>query len=533
MLRSFCFHPLVIAVAITGLNALKPVAVDDTAYLTFARHIASHPFDPYGFEQFWNAVPEPAMDVLAPPVLPYWLAAGITSFGENEFLLKMWLFPFATLLTYSLRSLARRFANGTERLFVPIVCFSGVVLPLFGFMLDLPAMALSLTAVALFVKGGAKNVAASGFVLALAMQTKYTAIICPAVIGWYGLTFGRFRSALVSILIAIVLFGAWEFWLHSRYGRSHFLFHAFAESQSDDWLEAKLGLVKPLLSYLGGLAVGSALFAFRATGWWKGYDWLVAFVALLGFAFVAFFPERQSLAVARILFPTLGIVFFLSLIRAMFKLGLKNRTSRFLIGWFVLEIVAYFVLTPFPAGRRVIGVAMVSAILFARTVSLANRALPSIGILSIGPILGLSLFAIDCWDARPEKVLALDAATVVKGKSGTVWFNGHWGFQYYCERAGMKPVVPDVSTMIVGDWLVYPAIPDEVGFYRPFHGGAKFEPDERFLNREAELVTDDWLSATTIPTLYGGSYPLIGRSHPRLRVIVYRVIETYRPEKVP
>ena len=86
--------PTALAVIVTLANAIKPVLVDDTAYLAYARQMAAHPLDPYGFTIHWYTVPEPAMDVLAPPVVPYWLALGMRLFGEHILLLKLWLFPF-------------------------------------------------------------------------------------------------------------------------------------------------------------------------------------------------------------------------------------------------------------------------------------------------------------------------------------------------------------------------------------------------------------------------------------------------------
>src|SRR5437868_3901982 len=94
-------NPVVLAALVTLANAAKPVVVDDTAYLAFARQIAARPLDPYGFELFWYSLPEPAMEILAPPVLPYWLAAGIRLFGEHVVLLKLWLFPFPLVLAYA------------------------------------------------------------------------------------------------------------------------------------------------------------------------------------------------------------------------------------------------------------------------------------------------------------------------------------------------------------------------------------------------------------------------------------------------
>ena len=53
-----------VAHAFTLANIFKPLVVDDPAYFQLARHIASHPLDPYGFAIFWRDVPEPAIPAL-------------------------------------------------------------------------------------------------------------------------------------------------------------------------------------------------------------------------------------------------------------------------------------------------------------------------------------------------------------------------------------------------------------------------------------------------------------------------------------
>jgi hypothetical protein len=102
-----------------------------------------------------------------------------------------------------------------------------------------------------------------------------------------------------------------------------------------------------------------------------------------------------------------------------------------------------------------------------------------------------------------------------------VWFVGHWGFQYYCERAGMKPLVPGETVARAGDFVVIPAYPD-AGFHRPYAGFTVREPvwegDE-----VAVTAWEDWLMAQTVPNFYGGMNPVAGRDHPRLRVRVYRL----------
>lgn len=531
MNRKFFYHPFTVALILTGLNALKPVAVDDTAYLTIARHIASSPLDPYGFELFWYSKPEPAMEILAPPVVPYWLAAGIAIFGEHVWILKLWLFPFLLILCYSVRNLSQRFAPGTEHSLIPLIGFSGYILPLIGFMLDIPATAFGLAAIALFSREKVSSTILAGICIATAMQTKYTAIVLPAVIVWYGIQFKRWKSAFGAVAISLAFFAAWELFLFAKYGQSHFFYHVRSESSTDGWLETKLGLALPLITQLGGLAVSGLFWTLNRSMKKSKLLALISIAVTFGFATVAMLPEKPSVGVAQVFFPLLGIVFLIVVLTNFSKSQFQDSGFCFLAGWLLIEIAAYFILTPFPAGRRIIGIAIVSTLILAKSNS-QRAQFRSLGFGWFGIGLGLFVFAVDAWDARPEMELAQKADAIIKGQGGNKWFNGHWGFQYYCERAGMKPVVPDQSLLEPGDWLVFPEIPDDDGFYRPYHGGAKFRPDERFLERIETLKSDDWLSATTIPTLYGGRFPFIGRKHPRLQIVIYKVLQHYQPELI-
>jgi len=164
--------------------------------------------------------------------------------------------------------------------------------------------------------------------------------------------------------------------------------------------------------------------------------------------------------------------------------------------------------------------------------------------------LGVLVWAVDCWDAQAEKVLAAKAAEAVKPAPGeVVWYTGHWGFQWYCERAGLQHLNPwsNGTPMKAGDWLVAPVVPNDLGFYRPCPmdvSDPKFDPTGERVWRESdffprpdmqleEVVVWEWqdaLSGQTIPQMYGGgSGPLRGRDHPRLRVGVYRVKRDWWP----
>ena len=73
----------------TGLNALKPLQIDDGAYQYFARQFAARPLDPYGFTILWYDPPDAANTVLAPPVLPAYWGAVRAAVGERPWLWKL------------------------------------------------------------------------------------------------------------------------------------------------------------------------------------------------------------------------------------------------------------------------------------------------------------------------------------------------------------------------------------------------------------------------------------------------------------
>src|SRR5262245_32890858 len=151
---------------LTLANAAKPLVIDDTAYTYFARQIAAEPTDPYGFEILWYDGAQPAFQVLAPPVLPYWLAGSMVLFGDEPVRWKLALFPFALALAAALRSLLARFAPGFETPLLWMAILSPPVLPFLNLMLDVPSLALGLLSLALFLgssdRGSAAGAAAAG-----------------------------------------------------------------------------------------------------------------------------------------------------------------------------------------------------------------------------------------------------------------------------------------------------------------------------------------------------------------------------------
>jgi hypothetical protein len=200
-----------------------------------------------------------------------------------------------------------------------------------------------------------------------------------------------------------------------------------------------------------------------------------------------------------------------------------------------VEFLLTFALSPFGAARRVIGMEVAATMLLFRAAEVWSRATrieyPKPAFF-FAMSLGFALFTLDAWDARAEDELPAQAHALIQNQPvKQVYYFGHWGYQYACERLGMRPLVYGETVLEPDDWLVIPEYPDPNGFYRPYHSGARPLWVPRNVDKFATLVWNDKLPASTVPAMYGGTVPITGRDAPRLTVGVYRVVQPWRVER--
>lgn len=424
--------PILWAALLTVLNCGKPATVDDTAYLLAAEQIRVQPLDPYGYELFWYKAPQPAMEILMPPVVPYWMALGSRLTGLALPLWKLSLFPFALVLAFSLRYLLSRWAPSTAGYLLPAILLGPAVLPMLGVMLDVAALALGLASLCLTLSAldspyRWQRLVVAGIVLGLAVQTKYSMLTMPAVIGVYGLLHRRIVETCLVVTIGVITFAAWEAYLVSRYGESHFVYHLKSQGQDErkppasdgfrSTLKEKSRLFQPMLGHLGWLGLFPGWLALAGLGVPRRWLALLISVGLLGILVAVWVPPERAwvvpgkLSLIKLVFVTWGAASALAVLAASVRLLLiraepdERRTDRFLVAWLLIELAGYFVLTPFAAARRVISLAVVATLVAAR---LAQHRQTIVGLDKLAlaaVILGLGLFAVDTWDAMPETVL--------------------------------------------------------------------------------------------------------------------------------
>jgi Dolichyl-phosphate-mannose-protein mannosyltransferase len=519
-----------LALVFVLLNAALPLQIDDSAYFYYARQVAKHPFDPYGFELIWYEQRQPAMEVLAPPLLPYWWALAIRLFGDQVFLWKLWLLPFGLTLFFALFELFQRFANGLQWELTLMLTFSPAFLPSFNLMLDLPALALCLLGLATFLRAcdsmSIGLTLLAGVFVGMAMQTKYTALLGPPAMLLYAWSAGRLRTGILASLVALALFAAWEGFLLWRYGQSHFWFHLL---ETGIPITSRYVLILPLFSILGAVAPAGALVNLCALGARRFWIGTVACLAGLGYVVVA--AQDHELP-ASLVFGATGVLVGVTSLLVAWRLlelplkaawkgwpGAMRNQEGFLVLWVGLELAGYFLISPFAAVRRVLGLlvagSMVTGRLAAATCQSGESRTLLRTIVAANVILGLAFYAVDWRDAQAERQAVETALASIHPAAGeTVWYVGHWGFQFYAESAGMQPVIPYESCLQEGDWLV---VPDAR------INQQEIDVDEKNVEHRDTVVIADRLPLGVIPCFYGGGTPVKHPKGSRIEVKVYRV----------
>jgi hypothetical protein len=546
-------HALAAAVALTVLNAVKPLQLDDEVPLYYADQILAHPLDPYDFTITWQQIAESAQNPIAPPVLPYWCAAGTALFGHDPVLWKLWLLPFSLALTLGIWSLARRFARGFEGLTVWAVALSPVVLPGLKLIIEVPSVALGVATVALFARACDRRsvgvAVAAGLLCGLALQTKWTTFVIPAAMLWYAALYRRIPLWLATTAVAAGLFVGWETLMFARSGTSHFMYQV----KINNPLSPKQSLLLPLITYVGGLAGGATLIGLAGLGASKRSVAAAAAVIVLGTALIGFNPGSLGGAVRNPLtgkpwqpridtpiFLAMGALAWITAAATILSVWRpfhtmtpwRNAASRagwFLAGWLAMEIVGYFVLSPFGAARRVIMVVLLLILIACRLASLTCRSPGRAWLVRSGAALsvalGLFYQTVDTAEAVAGKNAveagAAWAIPAARAEGGRAWFAGYWNAEFYGPRAGLKPLVMGQSDLCPGDRLV-------IADVQTLEGN-RYTIDDSHAVIETVFESRDVLPFSTVPCYYIGRRPLERQEGPRAKARVFRVVAPWHP----
>jgi hypothetical protein len=129
--------------------------------------------------------------------------------------------------------------------------------------------------------------------------------------------------------------------------------------------------------------------------------------------------------------------------RLQARAGHDLRPDRVLVSWLLIELAGYFVISPYPAVRRLIGFGIAAALLAARSASL-RAAEPDARsgarvAIAFGLALGVLFFGAELADARARRAVIARAVERLpqlgaRADREAIWYVGHWELQFYAER---------------------------------------------------------------------------------------------------
>ncbi len=194
-----------------------------------------------------------------------------------------------------------------------------------------------------------------------------------------------------------------------------------------------------------------------------------------------------------------------------------------LLLWVAAEVIGFFALS-WPAMRRVVGLNTALALCLGRLVVRFHPSGPPLArvrlVVAWGISLGLLFALTDLTDAltRRGAVLEVDRRLVELGAGAedeTRWFIGQWGFEFYAEWQGMRPVFLGESELRAGDWLVTSLALDRVDL-----------PAESLRGVSIVRAVNPW-PFSTMPFAYTGVAPIRPQPDTQLRVRVFRVLKNF------
>ncbi len=471
--------------------AAKAVHIDDVYFLEVAGNVLKDPLRPFAgavaledidYRVFAGAgrCPTTFASMSHPPLVSYVMAlVARLAGGFREVPLHLAFDLFAIGAALAMYDLARRFTRPPLVTTLLLVSSPVFVVSAQSLMTDMPALALSLAALAVFIRGtdGGRGptMLLSGVLAGLAILTRYSALLVVPLLCAYAFGQGRLRKAWPALLGVSGVLGLWAVQNLAVHGELHILasarhYRLFFAGGGLDWA----GLLNKTLGDLSGLGGTSfaAAILLLATGLRRR---VVAFgLSLLAAAMV--FVVRPAGIERLNLYSVLEVIAVagcfaggaLLLVEALWPASGATRSAgpgehdgAFLSTWLLLAIGGALFLLPFGTARYMLPVLPPLWILLVRRFWDHDHGLPRVRaaaglVIAQGLALSLVLGTVDEEYAGRYRDLAARIRESYPQRN--VWFVGEWGFRYYMSQAGGRYLKSTDDTPQLGDVVVRPFI---------------------------------------------------------------------------
>lgn len=428
-------------------------------------------WDPYGFNVNWYGWSMPMHEVTKnPPLACAYIALISAVCGENEFALHIGFFLQAIAVVLGTYTLARRFCGhpfdaAMATLFAPVFMVSSTTL-----MCDVLMVALWVWAMVLWMRALESN---QHFLLALAALlvgacslTKYFGIALIPLLFVYSLARNRRVGWwLAHLLIPIAIIGLYEGAMRTLYGHG-LMWDAFGYASQNEahGIGALFFKAMTAVGFTGGC---SAIVLIFAPVFWRSRRWIGTAIVgtlllpatwILLSSLSGHTESRARLGITLLwTLLILGGVALLSFPIIEWKRH-RNAETLMLLLW-VLGTFAFCLLNWTINGRAVLPMIPALAILLLRRIELltGSNKLRLNWFFGAAALLSLLVSFADYQLANSGRAAAAEIQNKFgRSPSVAVWFQGHWGFQYYAEANGLIPFDSEQPKTGPGDLMVLP-----------------------------------------------------------------------------
>ncbi len=473
----------VIAALAPFLN--KAFHIDDPLFLWMAQQVSQHPSDPYGFSVNWYVSTKPMFSVMQnPPLNAYYMAVAASFLGWSELAMHgAFLVPAAAAVLGTF-FLAQRLSGSPLlgallMLFTPVFLISATTV-----MCDIWLLALWVWSVNCWRSGLERQsywlLLLASLLVAAAALTKYFGVsLVPLLVAYTLARDRRLTSRLLFLVIPVAVIGTYEVMTRAKYAQG-----LFSSAMIYPW-QATAKAEKQLLGqFLTGLSfIGGCLFpALFYAPFLKSRKVLVSGIAI----FLAFLPSFYfgiargfaskadiiAVTVEGALFATIGVGILALAVADLVQQKTADSLllSLWVFGTFFFATAMNWSIT----ARTLLPVAPAVVILLIRRFKTSTAVAAAV---TGGRFFGSAPKAFGAatwWPLLPAALVSLLIATAdykladtarlaasyfqnrFQSEPGTVWFEGHWGFQYYMEQWKAKPLDRTEHGMVSGDVLIVP-----------------------------------------------------------------------------
>jgi len=456
----------------------KAFHIDDTLFVWAAKQIQNCPADFYGFYVNWYGFDAPMFLVTQnPPIACYYIALVASLFGFGEITIHISFLVPAVAAALGTYYLAKRYCSRPVWAALAAVLTPGFLVSGTSVMCDVMMLALWVWSVFFWLRGIEKNNSPDLFyavVLAsVCALTKYFGMSLLPLLFVYAIVkkreFGRWA---LFLLIPILILACYQWRTYSLYGYgllSTATAYASARFNPSQYLKLLTKMITGL-TFTGGC---TAVILFYIPLLWSKRTLLIVsvftvllivvlrYAGLIGGQINGGEFAKWFLFVQAGLMAAAGVCILLIMIMDLWKS--KNAESLLLLLWtagtFVFAVFvnwsinARSLLPLIPAA----GILLFRQIeryenIFARKIKIWQLVLP----LVISAVLAICVCRADYLLANSARSAAAAISRIYKDNPRTIWFQGHWGFQYYMELCGGRAFNFRIPQLESGDIVIIP-----------------------------------------------------------------------------